>query len=167
MPQAYLTPFALVNTHGCMYRHRAWKLIDNPKGCTTQSSLHFYSRDTLMQDTRTYQERSQAFLTKAREELAAGDLEQASEKGWGAAAMMVKAVAEAREAPHNAHYLLNRMVDDLAYEDNDQSLRRFYAVASELHVNFYENRYRERDVRERLDDVEQFIEKMRRILERT
>ena len=120
-----------------------------------------------MQDTRTCQERSQAFLTKAREELLTGDLEQASEKGWGAAAMMVKAVAETRGQPHNAHYLLNRMVDDLVYEDNDQSLRRFYAVASELHVNFYENRYRERDVRERLGDVEEFIAKMTRILERT
>ena len=49
-----------------------------------------------MQQTKTYQERSWAFLAKAREELAVGDLEQASEKGWGAAAMMVKAVAGQR-----------------------------------------------------------------------
>ena len=49
-----------------------------------------------MQETLSYQEPSQAFLGKAREELEAGDLEQASEKAWGAAAVMVKAVAEAR-----------------------------------------------------------------------
>ena len=49
-----------------------------------------------MQEALSYQERSQEFLGKAREELAAGDLEQASEKAWDAAAMIVKAVAEAR-----------------------------------------------------------------------
>ena len=50
-----------------------------------------------MQQTRTYREQSRAFLDKAREELDAGDLVLASEKAWGAAAMMVKAVAEQRQ----------------------------------------------------------------------
>ena len=36
------------------------------------------------------------FLEKSREYLAAGDLHQASEKGWGAASHMVKAVAVAQ-----------------------------------------------------------------------
>ena len=35
---------------------------------------------------------ARGFLTQAREELAKGDLRQASEKGWGAAAQMVKVV---------------------------------------------------------------------------
>ena len=52
-----------------------------------------------MQETRTYQERSRASLVKAREELEAGDFEQASEKAWGAAALMVKAVAQQRGRP--------------------------------------------------------------------
>ena len=44
--------------------------------------------------TQTYQQASQRFLAQAKEELAAGDLQQASEKGWEAAAHMLKAIAE-------------------------------------------------------------------------
>ena len=43
------------------------------------------------------------FLNKARGYLAAGDLHQASEQGWGAAARMAKAVAPARGWPHERH----------------------------------------------------------------
>ena len=50
--------------------------------------------------TQTYQQASQRFLAQAKEELAAGDLQQASEKGWGAAAQMLKAIAEQRGWEH-------------------------------------------------------------------
>ena len=43
------------------------------------------------------------FLAAARACLAEGDLLQASEKGWGAAARMVKAVAETRGWRHSSH----------------------------------------------------------------
>ena len=43
------------------------------------------------------------FLDKAREYLAVGDLHQASEKGWGAAAHMAKAVALAQGWPYDRH----------------------------------------------------------------
>ena len=51
-----------------------------------------------MQRTTTYREQSRrgVFLAQAHEELAKGDLQQASEKGWGAASQMVKAVAQER-----------------------------------------------------------------------
>ena len=48
----------------------------------------------LTMTTQTYQQASQRFLAQAKEELAAGDLQQASEKGWEAAAHMLKAIAE-------------------------------------------------------------------------
>ena len=44
--------------------------------------------------TQKYQQSSQQFLTQARSELTAGDLQQASEKGWGAATQMLKAIAQ-------------------------------------------------------------------------
>ena len=43
-----------------------------------------------------YRQQSREFLTKGRTYLADGDLHQAAEKGWGAAAWMAKAVAEAQ-----------------------------------------------------------------------
>ena len=49
-----------------------------------------------MQRTTTYREQSRIFLSEASEELVKGDLQQASEKGWGAASQMVKAIAQER-----------------------------------------------------------------------
>ena len=46
--------------------------------------------------TQQYQQTSERFLAHTRQELAAGDLPQASEKGWGAAAHMLNAIAEQR-----------------------------------------------------------------------
>ena len=113
-----------------------------------------------MQQTKTYQERSWAFLTKAREELAAGDLEQASEKGWGAAAMMVNAVAEQRGAIHEKHFQLFDFMHGLARQTGDPQLRWLFHVANGLHGNFYENRFDAQTVSDGIDDVEQFIGKV-------
>ena len=48
-----------------------------------------------------YRDQSRAYLEQANEELARDDLRQASEKGWGAASQIVKAVAEERGWEHN------------------------------------------------------------------
>jgi hypothetical protein len=113
-----------------------------------------------MQQTKTYQERSWAFLAKAREELAVGDLEQASEKGWGAAAMMVKAVAGQREMIHEKHFHLFDFVHGLARQTGDPQLRWLFHVANGLHGNFYEDRFDAQTVSDGIDDVEQFIGKV-------
>ena len=47
--------------------------------------------------SRTYQVASGQLLRQAREELAAGDVRQASENGWCAAAQIVKAIAARRD----------------------------------------------------------------------
>ena len=47
----------------------------------------------------TYQVASRQLLRQGREELAKGDTRQAAEKGWGAAAQIVKAIAESRGLP--------------------------------------------------------------------
>ena len=89
-----------------------------------------------MQETPTYQERSWDFLSKAREEWDSSDLAQASEKGWGAAAMMVKAVAEQQGVVHERHFHLFNIVNDLETQTGDRELRRLFAVANGLHGNF-------------------------------
>ena len=53
--------------------------------------------------TQKYHQQSRHLLTQALRELDQGDLVQASEKGWGAAAQMVKAIAEQRGWRHRAH----------------------------------------------------------------
>ena len=49
--------------------------------------------------TQKYNTASRQLLAQARAELDQGDIRQASEKGWGAAAQMVKTVAQARGWP--------------------------------------------------------------------
>lgn len=117
------------------------------------------------EQAQTYVDRSRIFLVKAREELAAGDLEQASEKAWGAAALMAKAVAEVRGLIHEKHGHLFNVIHELAREAGDQELRRLFSVASGLHGNFYENTFDREAVGEGIDDVEWFVEKVAAVLD--
>ena len=74
--------------------------------------------------TQTYQQASQRFLAQAKQELAAGDLQQVSEKGWGAAAQMLKAIAEQRSWEHGKHRHLSRAASRLRAETGDRDVYR-------------------------------------------
>ena len=110
--------------------------------------------------TQTYQTASRHLLTQARTELAAGDSRQASEKGWGAAAQIVKSVAELRGWEHRNHAALYRVVRRLADETGDEDIRRLFNTAGNLHVNFYENWNNAENVARDLADVGQFLDKL-------
>ena len=105
-------------------------------------------------------ETAAGFLLKARAYLDEGDLLQASEKGWGAAARMIKAVAEERGWRHNSHADLFRAVDRLANELDDRQLRRLLRSAGTLHRNFYEGRLPAESVAEGLDAVQDFARRL-------
>ncbi len=97
---------------------------------------------------------------QAEEEFARGDLCQASEKGWGAASQMLKALADERVWRHKRHNDLYAAVNRLAVETSDDELRALFAVAGELHTNFYEEFLKDREVRDLLDDVAKFVDKV-------
>lgn len=113
---------------------------------------------------QTYRATSRKFLTQARDELAAGDMTQASEKGWGAAAQAVKAVAEIREWEHRSHASLFRAVARLTAEAGSDDLARLFRSANSLHTNFYENWMESEMVSGGLDDVEQFVDSLESLL---
>ena len=117
-----------------------------------------------MQQTQTYRERSRIFLAKAREELAAGDLEQASEKAWGAASLMLKAVAQQRGLDHETHNQLFRVLRVVVSELDDQELRRLFNDANGLHHNFYEHRLTAEEISDDIDSVERFVERVESFL---
>ena len=104
--------------------------------------------------TQKYNAASQQLLAQARAALARGDIRQASEKGWGAAAQMVKAVAEDRGWPHRHHGLLTQAVETLAAETNDDELADRFPIANSLHVNFYEDALSSRTIRRHLNHIE-------------
>ena len=113
---------------------------------------------------QTYRERSRAFLVQARQELRRGDLAQASEKGWGAASLVVKAVAEQRGMEHRIHRHLFRVVDSLVRQTGDRDLNRLFRLANDLHSNFYENWLSQEQVEQGLEDVERFVAKVEQVL---
>ena len=112
--------------------------------------------------TRTdyHSETAGEFLVKARVYLAEGDLLQASEKGWGAAAQMVKAVAEARGWRHQGHRQLYEVVDRLVAETGRRELRSRFAEAGALHINFYEGWLSAEAVGAHLDEVERLVSQL-------
>ena len=114
--------------------------------------------------TQKYHQQSRHLLTQALRELDQGDLVQASEKGWGAAAQMVKAIAEQRGWRHRAHELLFNAVDTLAEEAGDEDIARLFDVVSALHVNFYEDWASARRVRRGLRDVGLLLDKLEPLL---
>ena len=117
--------------------------------------------------TEQYRQASEHFLAQARTELAAGDLAQASEKGWGATTQMLKAIAEQRGWEHSRHRYYHRTASRLRLETGDGYIRRLFAVASDLHENFYENDMDAVLVAESLDDVEALLDKLSPLLAQT
>ena len=116
-----------------------------------------------MQQPATYQQRSHELLAKAYSELDT-DPAQAGEKGWGAAAEMVKAIAAQRDLYHRTHRALYEIVDALVRETGDEELRRHFDRASALHQNFYENWFPIEGVQARLQDVERFVARVEALL---
>ena len=111
----------------------------------------------MLQDT-TYRDQSKIFLDKAFKELEEGDLLQASEKGWGAAAHMVKAVADERGWEHRSHNLLFAAVDRMASETGNDQFVRLFSSADSLHKNFYEGHLSPTAIATCFDQVRLFIE---------
>ncbi|MYB42982.1 MAG: hypothetical protein F4X76_12560 [Chloroflexi bacterium] len=77
------------------------------------------------------------FLAKAREYLAADDLHQASEKGWGAASHMAKAVAAAQGWEYETHADFSVVLNRAWRLTGDDLLPGLRATANDLHGNYY------------------------------
>ena len=110
--------------------------------------------------TQKYQRDSRHLLTQAWSELALADVRQASEKGWGAAAQIVKAVAEGRGWDHGGHRQLHTAVQRLQQETGDPEMTRLFQIANSLHYNFYEDVQGASAVAQALNDVDRFLTKL-------
>ena len=110
--------------------------------------------------TPTYRTASRELMEQAISELAAGDSRQASEKAWGAAAQMVKAVAQDRGWRHNNHFLLYQAVNSLSEETGDEQINELFQAAGNLHTNFYENWHPAGVVASGIEDVAMLLDKL-------
>ncbi len=92
------------------------------------------------------------------------DYVQASEKAWGAAAQIVKALATKEGKELRSHASLWEYVDELAERLGEIELRHLWGRANNLHQNFYENWMPAREVELAVNDVKSFVEKLRKLL---
>jgi hypothetical protein len=107
-----------------------------------------------------YRQQSWVFLAKAREYLADDDLHQASEKGWGAAAWMAKAVAEAQGWQYQRHDEFLKVIRQARNLSRDSRVQDLGYVASALHGFFY--------TRKMLldpDEIDQGLDRMETLLD--
>ena len=111
-----------------------------------------------------YRDSSRAMMAQSRDELAKGDLQQASDKGWCATAHMMKALAESRGWEHGRHRHLHQITSRLRAEAGDRDIYHLFNTASTLHENFYESQMTAQDIAEALDDVEGLLGKLERIM---
>ncbi len=95
---------------------------------------------------------SERLMRHAFEQLAIGDRIQASEKAWGAMAHTLKAIADERKMAYERHTqawdVVNAVLEGVADPTRRQLIRGGFAMAENLHRNFYEDVHR----RERLDN---------------
>ena len=99
------------------------------------------------------------FLAKSKKYLADGDLHQASEKGWGAAAHMAKAVAAVRGWEYHTHDQFFSVMDNARHALRQSQLRNLADAANTLHGNFYKRKVllSADTIREGIDDVESML----------
>ena len=104
-----------------------------------------------------YAAMSRDFIARAEDYLRQGDLVQASEKSWGAAACALKSIAEQRGWQHQSLSLLFDLSGQVADELGRPELRDMFAVARTMHQNFYENWTPEDEVEYGVGKVKEYL----------
>ena len=105
-----------------------------------------------------YRTAASELLEQGFAEAEAGDLRQASEKGWGAAAIAVKAVAEGRGWSHGSHDDLFAAVSRLARELPEAGLFTDFQAAGVPASEFYEGWQTPEMVEHGLGQARRFVE---------
>ena len=84
-----------------------------------------------------YRQQARDFLDRAREYLVADDLHQASEKGWGAAAWMAKAVAVTHGWQYREHAQFGVVLRNASDLTGNERLVDLSGTAYGLHRGYY------------------------------
>lgn len=114
-------------------------------------------------ESNKYAELSQWCLGEADNYLRRRNNIQASEKGWGAAAQALKAIAEERGWNHGGHGLIVDIAQQVADEEGHLELVGLFGTAQALHVNFHENWLSSDTVGIYLNDVKELLPELERI----
>ena len=124
--------------------------------------------DEVRETIEDYRLQSREFLDRSRRYLADDDLHQASEKGWGAAAWMAKAVATARGWQYDKHEHFGEVLYQAGKLTGDDRFRTLRAIANGLHGNFYQRKrfLHSDDIAGSLDEVAMLLDILEPLTER-
>ena len=104
------------------------------------------------------------YKREAEDFLAKGEHLQASEKAWGAASQILKAVAAKRGIELSSHRELWEFTTNLSKEHPDWNLLSMLHVANSLHINFYESWLTAEAVTNGINTIKLFIEKLKKLV---
>jgi uncharacterized protein (UPF0332 family) len=110
---------------------------------------------------------SKKFIDEAEGFLGRGHFVQASEKAWGVASQIVKAVAASKGEELRSHRELHEYVAKLSREEKDREILNLWFSATSLHQNFYEDWLPEDVVRNAIENVKMFREKLVNLINRS
>jgi len=91
------------------------------------------------------------------------DYLETSEKLWGAAAQIVKAVAAGRGIAIRSHERLWDFVEKLDHEKPQLQIAESFSIASALHTNFYEGWMPPGVVKKNAKVLRQFVRNLREL----
>ena len=109
------------------------------------------------ESSEKYAAMSQRYIEQAEEEFQKGDLGQASNKAWGAAALTLKSIAERRGWNHNRHGLLYDISGQMADELGRPDLRAMFRSANAMHQNYYEDWMASDEVRDGIENAKEYL----------
>ena len=121
--------------------------------------------ERLRANIQKYSRQADVYMTQANEEVARGDYRQASEKAWGAATQITKAVATQNGWRHGRHSNFDEIILRLLEQTGDDEYSALFGLADQLHVNFYEGHLLDGLTASYVRQMPRFLEKMRGLLE--
>ncbi|TLX98606.1 MAG: hypothetical protein E6K96_00120 [Thaumarchaeota archaeon] len=116
---------------------------------------------SLKMRSQAYERLNGKYLKEAQRLISKRDYTQASEKLWGTAAEMVKAVAARKGIELGTHPSLWDFVSQLDKEHPELMLKKDFSYAGNLHQNFYEDWLGRDYIEEGLAIMKSFVEKLR------
>ena len=107
-----------------------------------------------------HEAQAREFITLSREYLAQDKLHQASEKGWGAASHMAKAVAAAQGWRYTTHAEFSQVLNQARELTGNPNLNGMRGLANELHNNYYKRKIHlnAKSIGEDLDSIAEMLE---------
>ncbi len=106
---------------------------------------------------KEYIRASKELLEHAREELRKGNVRQAAEKVWGAAALTIKAYAEWREGRRLASHRELWEYKEILVSELGDWVGTTFREAHSMHICFYEGWCTQRDVEDTLKHVRKLV----------